>query len=77
MKKIQVLGTGCPKCQKLTEAAESAAKAAGCEYTLEKVTKLDEIMKFGVMVTPALVVDGKVKVTGRVPDAAQLQEMLK
>lgn len=77
MKKIQVLGTGCPKCQKLADAAKAAADAIGCEYTIEKVTQIDQIMKFGVMVTPALVVDGKVKSVGRVPDPAQLQEMIK
>ena len=76
MKKLQVLGTGCPKCKKLAENAEAAAKAMGIEYTLEKVTDLSEIMKFGVMMTPALVVDGVVKVVGKAPDPDAIQAML-
>jgi len=76
MKKIQILGTGCAKCRALTEATENAAKALGCEYTLEKVTQINEIMKYGVMVTPALVIDGEVKCAGTIPDAGQLQRML-
>ncbi len=76
MKKIQILGTGCPKCTKLAENAEAAAKELGLDYSIEKVTKLDEIMAFGVMVTPALAVDGQVKVVGKVPSPAQIQRML-
>ena len=77
MKKIQILGTGCPKCKKLAENAEAAAKQLGIEYELEKVTKINDIMKFGVMVTPALVIDGQVKVSGKVPAIEQLKEILK
>lgn len=77
MRKIQILGTGCPKCQQLAAAAERAATAAGGEFVIEKVTKIDDILKFGVMVTPALVVDGEVKSAGRVPEPAQLAEMLR
>lgn len=77
MKKIQILGTGCPKCRKLTENAEDAAKQLGIEYELEKVTQINDIMKFGVMMTPGLAVDGKVKVAGKVPSVEQLKEMLK
>jgi len=76
MKKIQILGTGCPKCKKLAENAEAAAKELAIEYQLEKVTEINEIMKFGVMVTPALAVDGQVKVTGKVVDASAIKEML-
>jgi small redox-active disulfide protein 2 len=76
VKKLQVLGAGCPKCKKLAENAEAPAKAMGIEYTLEKVTDLGEIMKFGVMVTPALAVDGQVKVVGKVPDAEAIKAML-
>ena len=76
MKKLQILGTGCPKCKKLAENAEAAAKALGIEYALEKVTKLDEIMSFGVMFTPALVVDGVVKVSGKVPSTDEIKKML-
>ncbi len=76
MKLIQVLGGGCPKCRKLTEAAEEAARAAGIEFKLEKVTDMQAIAGFGVMATPALVVDGKVKVSGRIPSADELKGML-
>ncbi len=64
MKKLQILGTGCEKCKKLTENTEKAAKELGIEYEIEKITDINEIMKFGVMMTPALAVDGKVKVAG-------------
>jgi len=77
VKKLQILGTGCPKCKKLAENAEAAAKAAGIEYELEKITDINEIMKFGVMMTPALAVDGEVKVAGKVPDAKEIGELLK
>jgi small redox-active disulfide protein 2 len=77
MKKIQILGTGCPKCKKLAEFTETAAKELGIEYEIEKVTKISDIIKFGVMVTPGLVVDGQVKVVGKVPTVEQLKEMLK
>ena len=76
MKKIQVLGTGCPKCKKLAENAEIAAKALGIEYEIEKVTDINNIMKFGVMMTPALAVDGQVKVVGKVPSQDEIESML-
>jgi len=76
MKKIQILGTGCPKCRKLAENAEAAAKEVGVEYELEKVTDINEMMKFGVMVTPALAVDGHVKVTGKVANVGDIKTML-
>ncbi len=66
MKKIQILGTGCPKCKLLFANAEAAVKSAGIEAQLEKVDKIADIMKFGVMSTPALVVDGAVKSVGKV-----------
>jgi small redox-active disulfide protein 2 len=74
--KIQILGTGCPKCKKLAENAEAAAKAAGVEYTIEKVTDINEIMKFGVMMTPALAVDGEVKTVGKVPSVDDIKGLL-
>ena len=74
--KIQILGTGCPKCKKLTENAEAAAKAAGVDYELEKVTDISEIMKFGVMMTPALAVDGEVKSSGKVLSQEDIQKLL-
>jgi len=76
MRRIQILGTGCPKCRNLAENAEAAAKALGIEYVIEKVTDINEIMKFGVMMTPALAVDGVVEVVGKVPDPNAIQAML-
>ena len=76
MKTIQILGTGCPKCKKLAENAEAAAKAMGIEYAIEKVTDINEIMKFGVMMTPALVVDGVVKAVGKALDPDAIKVML-
>ena len=76
MKKLQVLGTGCPKCKKLAENTEAAARELGIEYELEKITDINDIMKFGVMMTPALAVDGEVKVAGKVPGADQIKTML-
>ncbi len=76
MKKLQILGTGCPKCKKLAEATEEAAKGLGIEYQLEKVTDITAIMSFNVMMTPALAVDGKVKVSGKIPSVAELRTIL-
>ena len=76
MKKIQILGTGCPKCKKLAENAEAAAQALGIEYEIEKLTDINEIMKAGVMMTPALVVDGAVKSAGKVPSADDIKKFL-
>ena len=75
--KIQILGTGCAKCQKLTEIAKQAATELNITFEIEKVTKLDEIMKFGVMMTPALAVDGVVKVAGKVPSLDDVKKLLK
>ena len=76
MKKIQILGTGCPKCKTLTANAEAAVKALGVEATVEKVEKIAEIMKFGVMMTPALVVDGQVKSAGKVLSTEEIGKLL-
>lgn len=76
MKKIQILGTGCSKCKRLAQQAEKAASALGIEYVIEKVTDINEIMDFGIMMTPGLAVDGDVKVTGRIPDIETIQEFL-
>ena len=73
---IRILGTGCPKCAKLAEAAKAAADGLGIEYNLQKVTDITEIMALGVMMTPALVVDGEVKVAGKVPTADEIKRML-
>jgi len=76
MKKIQILGTGCPKCKKLAENVEEAVKELSVEYDIEKVTEINEIMKFGVMITPALAVDGEVKVVGKVASPDEIKGML-
>lgn len=76
MKKIQILGTGCPKCKTLTANAEAAVKALGVEATVEKVEKIADIMKFNVMMTPALVVDGQVKSAGKVLSAEDIAQFL-
>jgi small redox-active disulfide protein 2 len=76
MKKIQILGTGCAKCQKLAAVADEAARSLGLSYELEKVTDLKRIMSFGVMSTPALVVDGSVKLAGRVPALDEARRLL-
>ena len=75
--KIQVLGTGCMKCNRLYAEAQKAVADAGVQAELEKVEKIEEIMKFGVAITPALVIDGKVQSAGKVPSAAQIAEWLK
>lgn len=74
--KLQILGTGCPKCNKLAEVTEQVAREQKHEFTLEKVTDITQILAMGVMMTPALVVDGEVKVSGRVPTVTELQTML-
>lgn len=76
MKKIQILGMGCSKCMALTANAEAAAKQVGLEYSIEKVTDITEIMKAGVMLTPALTIDGKVVSMGKVPSAADIVKHL-
>ncbi|MEE9457696.1 MAG: thioredoxin family protein [bacterium] len=76
MKRVQVLGTGCPKCKKLAENAEAAAKELGLECEVEKVTDIEAIMAFNVMMTPALAVDGDVKVVGKVPSVEEIKELL-
>jgi small redox-active disulfide protein 2 len=76
MKKLQILGGGCAKCNELAERTQAAATALNLEYGMEKVSDLKRIMSFGVMRTPALVVDGAVKVAGRVPSVHEIKELL-
>lgn len=76
MKKIQILGTGCPKCKKLADIVDEVAKTMDIEYELIKVTDINEILRFGVMMTPALVVDGEVKVYGKVPRPDEIKKMI-
>jgi small redox-active disulfide protein 2 len=74
--KIQVLGTGCAKCKKLYAEAEKAIVATGAAAQLEKVERIDEIVRFGVMATPALVVAGQVKSTGRIPASSEIADWI-
>lgn len=73
---IQVLGTGCPKCHKLEEIARQAAGELTADFMVEKVKDIQKISQFGVFSTPALVVDGLVKVTGRVPSLEEMKKIL-
>lgn len=76
MTKIQILGTGCAKCRQLTAIAEQAAQDLGLQYELEKVTDVTRYAEFGVMFTPALVVDGVVKLSGKVPSFDEARRLL-
>jgi small redox-active disulfide protein 2 len=73
---IRILGTGCPKCHKLEEETRNAAAEMGLACNIEKVSDLQDIMSYGVMMTPALVVDGEVKVAGKVPAREDIKKLL-
>lgn len=74
--KIQILGSGCAKCRSLTAITEQAARDLGLEYDLEKVTDVKRYPDFGVMFTPALVVDGVVRLSGKVPSLDEAKKLL-
>ncbi|MFC2060963.1 thioredoxin family protein [Elusimicrobiota bacterium] len=74
--KIEILGTGCPKCKKLAENAEAAIKELGLDAEIVKVTKINEIMNYGVMITPALAVDGDVKSVGKVLNMDEIKKII-
>jgi small redox-active disulfide protein 2 len=76
MSRIEVLGPGCPKCRVLYERVRQATEELGLPCEIEKVTDVEALLRYGVLSTPAMVVDGKVKVYGRVPSVPQLKEML-
>lgn len=76
MKDLKILGTGCAKCDKLAAETEAAALEMGLQFTLEKVQDINAIMSFGVMLTPALVVDGDVKCVGKVPSLSEIKLLL-
>jgi small redox-active disulfide protein 2 len=76
MKTLQILGSGCANCQRLANNVEAAAKELGMDFTLEKVTDIQAIVRAGVMKTPALVVDGEVKLYGRVPNVEEIKSIL-
>ncbi len=75
--KIQILGGGCAKCQTLAKHAEAAARDLGLDYQMEKITDMNRYADFGVAMTPALVVDGKVKVVGKVASIDEIKTLLK
>jgi small redox-active disulfide protein 2 len=74
---VKILGTGCPKCKKLFEAAERAVQESGVKADLVKIEKIDEIITYGVAVTPGLVIAGEVKSAGKIPDVKQIAAWLK
>jgi len=76
MKLIQILGTGCPKCEKLKKNAEEAVKLAGTEAQVEKITDIGQITSFGVMMTPALAIDGQIKAVGKVLSPEEIKKFL-
>jgi small redox-active disulfide protein 2 len=76
MKKLQVLGPGCAKCVELTKRTKEAAEALGGDFEVEKVSDLSKIMAFGIFTTPALVVDGEVKVVGQVPSVEEIKKII-
>jgi small redox-active disulfide protein 2 len=76
VKRIQVLGPGCPKCEKLKKNAEEAVARSGAEATVEKITDINVIVGFGVMMTPALAIDGQVKAVGKVLSSEEIQKLL-
>ncbi|MCK4935263.1 MAG: TM0996/MTH895 family glutaredoxin-like protein [Elusimicrobiales bacterium] len=76
MKKIQILGLGCPKCQKLYDLAEEAAKELGIEYEMEKVDDINRIFDMGAMTTPALAIDGDIKFSGNIPNTEELKKII-
>jgi small redox-active disulfide protein 2 len=74
--KLEILGSGCPKCMKLEELTRAAASDLGVEAEISKVKDIKAIMNYGVMITPALVVDGEVKVAGKVPSVEEIKKMI-
>jgi small redox-active disulfide protein 2 len=75
--KIEILGTGCSKCKKTLENAQKAVKDSGIDVEIVKVDKIEDIMKYGVMITPAIAIDGEVKIAGKIPSPKQIAEWLK
>lgn len=75
--KIQILGSGCAKCNQLKESAETAARELGVEYEIEKITDFREIARMGALVTPALAVDGRLKLVGRVAGPGEIKALLR
>ena len=76
MKSIKIVGSGCAKCNKLYDMTDQAAKELGIEYTLDKITEIGEFAAFGVMITPAMIVDDKVKLSGSVPSLEKIKQLI-
>ena len=76
MKIIKIIGPGCDKCKRMFELTKETVESLGIEHELEKITDIQEFINYGVMITPALVVDDVVKVSGRVPSEEEIKEML-
>ena len=74
--KIQILGTGCPKCKALASNAERAVKELGLNAEIEKITGIEEILKFRILMMPGLVIDGQVKAAGSVPSTDEIKQLL-
>ena len=75
--KIQILGVGCPKCKKTAANAEKAVRELEIDAEVVKVAKIDEIMQYGVMMTPALAVDGEIKCAGKIPTVEEIKNWIK
>jgi len=75
--KIEILGMGCPKCKMLYENAQTAVKEAGVKAEVVKVDDMDQIIGYGVMMMPALVIDGEVKTSGKIPSSGEIKKWLK
>ncbi|MCK4642589.1 TM0996/MTH895 family glutaredoxin-like protein [bacterium] len=73
--KIEILGTGCPKCRKLTENVEAALEESGVQAEIIKITKIEDILNYGVMVTPALVIDGDIKSVGKLLSKGEIAKL--
>ncbi len=76
MSKIKILGTGCTRCRDLTANAQKAVQGLGIEAEIEKVTEIRDIIKFQILMTPGLVIDGQVKAAGRIPTVEEIKQML-
>jgi len=75
--KVQILGIGCPKCKQTEANARQAIKNLGLDTEVEKITDVNKITDFGVMATPALAVDGEVKISGKIPSVEEIEKLLK
>jgi small redox-active disulfide protein 2 len=76
MKTIHILGSGCAKCNKLYDTTQKVAEELGLEYTLEKITDMMQFANYGVMITPTIVVDGKLKMAGKIPSSDEIKTFL-